>query len=305
MNCMNLLRLIFALMALTSSNVFGQELLSDSSFLASFETKTISLKNLKIKRNPTWMLVAGTGTKEQISYTEEEDKDFRLYADSIEGQKADLYTYDKEICDSRCRIAKFECLKRSLLGKGESSSCDSISELCLERCAEIKQVRDDMLDDSLENIWNNHEFMYRYAIDYTFSPRRKGVPIHTHADMLLLCHAQGFAPKCSPEGFGWFILTKHRKKVTPIDTQEKLLALLGSIDSYPKAYLMLCAAGYTAPYNNPQGITLLSARQKGDCFFIILRLRLPDCLEDEFTLLFKIYPSGKTEMMDVRLNFKG
>jgi len=302
---MNLLRLFTALLALTSTNLFGQELLTDSSFLAGFGAKTISLKELKIKRNPTWTLMAGTGTREQVVYTEEQEKAFRLYADSIEGIRADLYTYDKEICDSRCRIAKFECLKRSLQGKGEGSTCDSVREICMEGCAEIKQIRDNMLDDSLENIWNLHEFKYRYDILHTFSPKKKSIPIRSHADTLTLFRALGFAPQCSPEGFSWFIITKYRKKIIPVDTQEKLLSLLGPIDSYAKAYLILCAEGYTTPHTFPQDTVCLSARQKGDSYFFILRLRQPECPEDEITLLFRVDPSGKTEMMDLRLNFRG
>ena len=105
-----------------------------------------------------------------------------------------------------------------------------------------------MLDDSLEIIWNNHEFRYSYNIQSSFSNSKKGIPFRNHADSLILCYAKGFAPYCSPSGFSWFLLTKHRKKITTIDSKEKLLALLGNIDSYPKAYLMLCAAGYTTPY---------------------------------------------------------
>lgn len=301
---MKLTRLLVAIFVLSTSNLFGQNLLSDSTFLAFFEAKTISLKELKIKRNPTWMLVAGVATKEQIAYTEEEDMAFRLYADSIEGQKADLYTYDKEICDSRCKITKFECLKRTLNGKGDADACDSIFELCEDRCTEIKESRDKMLDDSLEIIWNNHEFRYSYNIQSSFSNSKKGIPFRNHADSLILCYAKGFAPYCSPSGFSWFLLTKHRKKITTIDSKEKLLALLGNIDSYPKAYLMLCAAGYTTPYTYPQANVQLMAKQAGEVFYFIVRQRLPECLEDEYTYLVRINSNGKATLVEQKLNFK-
>jgi len=301
---MKFTRLLVALFALTSSNLCGQELLSDSTFLAFFQAKTISLKEIKVKHNPTWMLVAGTCNKEAIEYSEDESRDFRLYADSVEGQKADFYTYDKEICDSRCKIAKFECLKRTLMGKGDAEVCDSLNEICLERCSEIKETRDNMLDDSLENVWNLHDFRYNYSIHNTFSKKKKGIPLRNHADSLKLCLAESFSTECMPQGYGWLIITKHRRKITTVDTNEKLLDFFGPIDSYPKAYLMLCAAGYTMPYSYPQETIQLVAKQTEGVFYFILRHRLPDCPEEEHALLVSVNSHGQTTLIEERLNFK-
>ena len=289
-----------ALLCLGVAPVFGQELLSDSTFLSGFEAKSISLKELKIKRNPTWMLVAGTTVKDTIAYTEEEDQAFRLYADSIEGQRADLYAYDKEICVSRCNIEKFECLKRTLEGKGDAGVCDSIYEQCIERCAEIKQICDSKLDDSLENIWNLHEYSYRYLLKFAFSPRKKGIPLSSHADSLTLCLAKGFAPSYASADFSWFIVTKRKKVITAVDTHEKLLALLGSIDSYAKAYLVLCAAGYTAPYTFPQETFRLWTKQSDDGFYFMVPLQLPDSSNDSLTGLVLVAQDGTVTLVEKR-----
>lgn len=301
---MKFIHLLIAFLALTCSNLFGQKILTDSTFLAFFEAKTISLKELKIKQKPTWTLVAGVVTKDQNSYTEEQDMAFRLYADSIEGQRADLYNYDKEICDSRCKIAKYECLKNALGGNGDSDACNLANEICMAQCNEIKDTQDKMLDDSLEMIWNSHEYTYSYKIHGSFSNSKKGIQLRNHADSLRLCCAKGFAPSCSTPGFGWFMITKNRKSITTIDSHEKLVALLGNIDSYAKAYLMLCAAGYSAPDTYPQATVQLMAKEAGGVFYFIVRHRLPECPEEEYTYLVRINSNGKATLVDKKLNFK-
>jgi len=292
--------LLIALGTFISPNLFGQELLSDSTFLAGFEAKAISLKELKIKHNPAWMLIAGRTTKDTLTYTEQQNQTFRLFADSIEGLRADLYTYDKEICDSRCRIAKFECLKRNLQGKGDKSICDSISDICLEKCAEVKQVRDAMLDDSLERIWDTHEYQYNFHLQYAFTPSKKGISIHTHSDSLALCLAKGFATTFAPKNFRWLLTTKKRKNISIIDTNEKLLALLGPINNYPKAYLVLCAAGYTAPYTYPQDTFRLWAKQTDNGFYFMVPLQLPETSLDEFTGLVQVTKDGLVRLLEKR-----